>query len=236
MASRAAANTTAAPNSSKSGSIDLSASEEELKAYFGRTATPTQRIYLWLDQIETSACAVQAEIDATLSERQQTADAAARHYEAIRARELPVDSEELHQAAKDFCDMANAIRPPLWLAAREALLNAGLVRECLARGAGDEAVEAALRAVNAWWRMRTLQFEKPIRYGFEGLKARSEGGKKRAAHLAGENLQRDVDIRQTYDAIRATREYSRAEIVKLLATKFGLSPKQIRRILPRDTN
>jgi hypothetical protein len=235
MASRASA-TTDAPISSNSESIDLSASEEELKAQFGRTATPTQRIHLWLDEIETSASAVQADIDATLSERQQTADAAARRYYALRARGLPEDSEELRQAAEDFCDTANAVRPPVWLAAREALLNAGLVRECLAGGTGDEAVEAALRAVNAWWRMRTLQFEKPIRYGFEGLKARSEGGKKRAAHLAEENLQRDVDIRQTYEAIRATREHGRAEIIKLLATRFDLSPKQIRRILPRDTN
>jgi hypothetical protein len=32
-------------------SIDLAASEEDLKAYFERTATPTQRIGLWLEQI-----------------------------------------------------------------------------------------------------------------------------------------------------------------------------------------
>lgn len=222
----------ASSHDDRTESIDLSAPEGDIKAYFERTATPTQRIGLWLDQIEETANAVQAGIDQSREERQRAAGAALQRYEAVRSRKPPTDSDELSDAATAYCDAANAVRPPLWTLAREALINAKLVREDLARGVGDEAVEAALRAVNAWWRMRTVQFEKPIRYGFEGLEARSQGGKKRAVHVAQENAARDAKICQTYRNILAERSYSRADAIKLLSDSFRLTTKQIRRIVP----
>ncbi len=219
----------------RSKSIDLAASDEDITNFFERTATPTWRIGLWLDQIEATANTIQADIDQSLTERQRAADAARHHYEAVRTRKPSADSEELGDAARAYCDAANAVRPPLWVVAREALINAKLVREDLARGAGDEAVDAALRAANAWWRMRTLQFEKPIRYGFEGLEARSLGGKKRAAHAAEENAERNAKICRTYDNILEERSHSRAEAIKLLSDSFQLTTKQIRRIVPPGT-
>lgn len=125
----------AAPRSDQFKSIDLAASEEDLKAYFERTATPLQRIGLWLEQIEETANAAQAGIDQSREGRQRTADTALQRYEAVRARKPPTDSDELSEAAKAYCDAANAVHPPLWTHAREALINAKLVREDLERGA-----------------------------------------------------------------------------------------------------
>jgi hypothetical protein len=69
----------------------------------------------------------------------------------------------------------------------------------------------------------------------KGLKARSEGGKKRAAHIAAENAARNVRIRESYERIQATKLHDRADTIKMLARSSGLSTKQIRRIVPRDT-
>jgi hypothetical protein len=205
-----------------------------MRSYFSRTATPRQRIEIWLDNIETSARSAQADCDRNLDARQSKADAALARYAALQSLSgAGDDSEELSDAARKVSEALNAVRPPVWLTAREALINAALVRDALARNVADEAVEASLRAVNAWWRMRTLQFEKQMLHGFEGIKARQKGGKKRATRQAEENARRDARLRQSYQAILRTKLHSQADIIRLLASRSGLSTRQIRRIVLR---
>lgn len=204
--------------------------EQELSAYFERTALPIQRIELQLAEIERTAREVKTQAEVGMAARQAKADAAWSAYE--RALEAEDGEEDLKQSAKAFEKAMNAVRPPVWLAAREALINVDLARSALQSNKGDEAVEAAMCTVNAWWRMRTRQFEKSLRYGFEGLRARSKGGKKRAALMAREAAGRDLRIQRAH-ADMVSAGHPRSDAVKALAARHGVSPKTIHRILKK---
>lgn len=204
--------------------------EQELSAYFERTALPIQRIELQLAEIECTAREVKTQAEAGMAARQAKADAAWSAYK--RARGAEDGEEDLKRSAKAFEKAMNAVRPPVWLAAREALINVDLARSALQSDKGDEAVEAAMRAVNAWWRMRTRQFEKPFRYGFEGLRARSKGGKKRAELMAKEAADRNSRIQQSH-ANMVSAGHPRSYAVKILAARYSVSTKTIHRILKK---
>lgn len=139
--------------------------EQELLAYFERTALPIQRIELQLKEIERTAQEAKAKAEIGMAARQAKANAAWSAYE--RARGAKDRETGLQRSAEAFEKAMNAVRPPVWFAAREALIHVDLARKALQSDKRDEAVEAAMRAVNAWWRMRTRQFEKSLRYGFD---------------------------------------------------------------------
>lgn len=204
--------------------------EQELLAYFERTALPIQRIELQLKEIERTTQEAKAKAEIGMAARQAKANAAWSAYE--RARGAKDRETGLQRSAEAFEKAMNAVRPPVWFAAREALIHVDLARKALQSDKRDEAVEAAMRAVNAWWRMRTRQFEKSLRYGFDGLQARSKGGKKRAELMAKDLEDRNSRILQAYaEIVRAG--HPRSDAVKIVAARHGVSTKTIHRVLKK---
>jgi hypothetical protein len=206
---------------SKAHTQSSASPNDELLTYFERTALPIQRIELQLSEIEATAKAAKAQAEVGMEARQAKADHAWSTYGRILG--LEKDEHALKGAANAFEKAMNAVRSPVWFAAREALINVDLARKALEADKGDEAVEAAMRAVKAWWRMRTRQYERPLRYGFEGIQARSKGGKKRAEMMAREVADRNANIQHVYAGM-IEAGYPRSDAVKILATRYEVLP------------
>jgi hypothetical protein len=197
--------------------------------------TPALRIEIWLQQIELRAQSVTAALNKEMPEREQAAhDAQANYRRLLEVAERTGkarDRRAAEKAARIYCDAANAVRPALWWLAQDATINTALVRESLTKAAAGEAVEAALRAMNATWKLQGKKIEKQLRAASKGYKSWSSGGTKRAAAVRAKLAGRNLDIVKRRDALAELKDRSDAEIHNVLAETFHLSVKQIRRIL-----
>jgi len=213
----------------------------ELASLFGfkqSTALPVQRVEVWLEQIEERCRRAQASIEENWPALEAELEEARTAYETLEAEskraKSPPNKRVVLKALRAYCNASNALRPPLWMLSQEGLRNAHLLRERLADGNAAEAVEAALRAMNAVWKLQSKQLEKPMEAALKGYASWSKGGTKKAKlqreKLAGRNEQ----IAHARAAMVAAGETSEVRMVAMLADRFGLSKKQLKRILSQS--
>ena len=141
--------------------------------------------------------------------------------------------------ARDHVALVGRTLRPLALLSTVGTLLTELerLRKSLSTAHAEEAVEAALYAMDAAQGLEGMMLEKRASVGEKVIANLSRAGQLRAAMVARKNAKRDADIRHRAKQMKKYDGASDGEIARALADRFRLSARQIRRILAKvDTS